>query len=86
MQRIVDTLWKKALTGSTGQIIEEFQKCHLEHPIAKFFDECTELKIKLDRCFRQEVKSLKRKVNFEESKKLKERLQALRRETAENDS
>lgn len=37
------------------QIIEEFQKCHIEHPIAKFFGECTDLKIKLDRCFRQEV-------------------------------
>ncbi|XVE59486.1 hypothetical protein DITRI_Ditri05aG0049700 [Diplodiscus trichospermus] len=66
-------------------IIEEFQKCHLDHPIAKFLGECTELKIKLDRCFRQE-KALKRKANFEQSKKLKERLQALRKETAENDS
>lgn len=37
------------------QIIEQFQKCHLDHPIAKFFGECTELKIKLDRCFREEV-------------------------------
>ncbi|KAG4109361.1 hypothetical protein ERO13_1Z049721v2, partial [Gossypium hirsutum] len=70
---------------SHPEIIEEFQKCHLEHPITKFFGECTELKIKLDRCFRQE-KALKRKANFEQSKKLKERLQALRKETAENDS
>jgi hypothetical protein len=38
------------------QIIEEFQKCHVEHPIAKFFGECTDLKIKLDRCFRAEVR------------------------------
>lgn len=37
------------------QIIEQFQKCHVEHPIAKFFGECTDLKIKLDRCFREEV-------------------------------
>jgi COX assembly protein 2 len=37
------------------QIIEEFQKCHLDHPVKKFFGECTDLKIKLDRCFRQEV-------------------------------
>ncbi|GMJ05649.1 hypothetical protein like AT4G21192 [Hibiscus trionum] len=68
-----------------AEIIEEFQKFHLEHPIAKFFGECTKLKIKLDLCFRQE-KALKRKVNFEQSKKLKERLQALRKEIAENDS
>ncbi|KAI3925412.1 hypothetical protein MKW98_015760, partial [Papaver atlanticum] len=54
------------------EIIEEFQKCHIEHPYAKFFGECTDLKIKLDRCFRQE-KAVKRKTNFEESKKLKER-------------
>ncbi|GKV32097.1 hypothetical protein SLEP1_g40725 [Rubroshorea leprosula] len=39
--------------------------------------------MKLDRCFRHE-KAVKRKANFEESKKLKERLQALRKEMAEN--
>nr|XP_034891314.1 COX assembly mitochondrial protein 2 homolog isoform X1 [Populus alba] len=64
------------------EIIEQFQKCHLDHPIAKFFGECTELKVKLDRCFREE-KAVKRKANFEQSKKLKERLQALRKEAAE---
>ncbi|KXG30434.1 hypothetical protein SORBI_3004G180600 [Sorghum bicolor] len=64
------------------QIIEEFQKCHLDHPVKKFFGECTDLKIKLDRCFRQE-KALKRKANFEESKKFKEQLQAYKREIAE---
>jgi hypothetical protein len=37
------------------QIIEEFQKCHIDHPIWKLFGECTNLKIKLDRCFREEV-------------------------------
>ncbi|WVZ74994.1 hypothetical protein U9M48_023102, partial [Paspalum notatum var. saurae] len=63
-------------------IIEEFQKCHLDHPVKKFFGECTDLKIKLDRCFRQE-KALKRKANFEESKKFKEQLQAYKREIAE---
>ncbi|KAK3183363.1 hypothetical protein Dsin_030649 [Dipteronia sinensis] len=64
------------------QIIEEFQKCHLDHPIGKFFGDCTELKVKLDRCFRAE-KALKRKANFEQSKKMRERLQALRKETTE---
>ncbi|CAH8360646.1 unnamed protein product [Eruca vesicaria subsp. sativa] len=61
------------------EIIEEFQKCHLEHPIGKFLGDCTELKVKLDRCFRQE-KAVKRKVNFERSKKLQERLKTLRKE------
>ncbi|KAL9268904.1 hypothetical protein AKJ16_DCAP25395 [Drosera capensis] len=50
-------------------------KFHSDHPVANFFSKCTELKIKLDRCFGQE-KALKRKASFEESKKLKERLQA----------
>ncbi|XP_074276644.1 COX assembly mitochondrial protein 1-like [Silene latifolia] len=65
-----------------AEIIEDFQKCHAEYPYGKFFGSCTELKIKLDRCFRQE-KAAKRKANFEESKKRKEILQAYRRETAE---
>lgn len=64
-----------------AEIIEAFQKCHVEHPVGKFFGECTELKIKLDRCFRQE-KAVKRKANFEQSKKLRETLQAERKETA----
>ena len=97
----------------------------MNHPVKKFFGECTDLKIKLDQCFRQEVpilvllglvridddiflsvpmwelmmlvfrfpkccfvlceiqKALKRKANFEESKKFKERLQAYKREMAE---
>ncbi|XP_010908063.1 uncharacterized protein [Elaeis guineensis] len=73
-----------------AEIIEQFQKCHIDHPIAKFFGQCTELKIKLDRCFREEVgflpfpsattKALKRKANFEKSKILKERIQAQRQE------
>lgn len=40
------------------QIIEEFQKCHTDHPLGKFLGQCTELKVKLDRCFRQEVRFL----------------------------
>ncbi|GAA0175572.1 hypothetical protein LIER_28718 [Lithospermum erythrorhizon] len=65
-----------------ADIIEQFQKCHLDHPIGKFFGDCTDLKVKLDRCFRME-KQVNRKVNFEESKKLKERLRAQRMEEAE---
>ncbi|KDP42484.1 hypothetical protein JCGZ_00281 [Jatropha curcas] len=70
------------LTLHRHPMCAEFQKCHLDHPIGKFFGECTDLKIKLDRCFREE-KAVKRKANFEQSKKLRERLQALRREAAE---
>ncbi|XP_031489521.1 uncharacterized protein LOC116257050 [Nymphaea colorata] len=57
------------------EIIEQFQKCHMDHPVAKFFGECNDLKVKLDRCFRQERLS-RRKQNFEKSKKFKERLWA----------
>ncbi|XP_020683133.2 COX assembly mitochondrial protein 2 homolog [Dendrobium catenatum] len=67
------------------EIIELFQKCHQDHPIGKFFGECTDLKLKLDRCFREE-KALRRKANFEESKKFKERLKAYRKEMSENSS
>uniref|UniRef100_A0A0E0DER4 NAC domain-containing protein n=3 Tax=Poaceae TaxID=4479 RepID=A0A0E0DER4_9ORYZ len=67
-----------------AEIIEAFQKCHVDHPVKKFFGECTDLKIKLDQCFRQE-KALKRKANFEESKKFKEQLLAYKKEMAEQD-
>ncbi|KAL9678340.1 hypothetical protein QQ045_016184 [Rhodiola kirilowii] len=67
------------------EIIELFQKCHADHPLGKFFGQCTDLKIQLDRCFRQE-KAVKRKANFEESKKQKERLQAFRREQANEEN
>ncbi|GAV84317.1 Cmc1 domain-containing protein [Cephalotus follicularis] len=56
-------------------IIEQFQKCHVDHPIRKFFGDCTDLKIKPDQCFRQE-KALKRKANMKQSKMLQARLQA----------
>ncbi|KAH7290548.1 hypothetical protein KP509_30G053300 [Ceratopteris richardii] len=63
--------------GWSYQIIQEFVKCHEDHPIAKFFGKCTNLKIKLDKCFRLE-KEMKRKANFEQSKKMQERLKAQR--------
>ncbi|KQJ99917.1 hypothetical protein BRADI_3g46020v3 [Brachypodium distachyon] len=70
------------LTLHRHPMCREFQKCHLDNPLKKFFGECIELKVKLDRCFRQE-KALKRKANFDESKKFKEQLQAYKREIAE---
>ncbi|KAI4364132.1 hypothetical protein MLD38_020263 [Melastoma candidum] len=43
-------------------IIEQFQKCHSDHPLGMFFGECTDLEeVKLDRCFREE-EVVKRKV------------------------
>ncbi|KAF9597392.1 hypothetical protein IFM89_017738 [Coptis chinensis] len=73
---------KVARDDDKHKIIELFQKCHADHPVGKFFGECTDLKIRLDRCFREE-KAVKRKANFEESKKMKEKLRAYRKETTE---
>ncbi|CAK9206867.1 unnamed protein product [Sphagnum troendelagicum] len=56
-------------------IIENFKKCHEDHPVQKFFGVCNDLKIELDRCFREE-KAEKRKANFEASKQFKEKLRA----------
>ncbi|KAJ7547454.1 hypothetical protein O6H91_08G086600 [Diphasiastrum complanatum] len=58
-----------------AEIILQFKKCHEDHPIGKFFGECTALKIKLDKCLREE-KAVKRKANFEASIKFKEKLRA----------
>ena len=37
------------------QVILRFKKCHEEHPVAKFWGACNELKYELDNCFRNEV-------------------------------
>ncbi|WJX38401.1 hypothetical protein P8452_26069 [Trifolium repens] len=57
------------------EIIEEFQKCHVEN----------HLKIKLDRCFGAE-KAVKRKANFEKTNELKEQLHVIRKENAASNS
>ena len=43
------------------QEIEALIKCHKEHPYAKFWGECNQIKWALDACFREE-KALKRYV------------------------
>lgn len=57
-----------------AEIIEKFKKCHEDHPIAKYWGVCNDLKFELDRCFRQE-KVHRRKRNLEASKEFKEKLQ-----------
>ncbi|KAK2387994.1 COX assembly mitochondrial protein [Trifolium repens] len=66
--------WNNEMELESLRDHEEFRKCHVENPIAKFFGECTDLKIKLDRCFGAE-KAVKRKANFEKTNELKEQLQ-----------
>ncbi len=41
------------------QEIEALIKCHKEHPYAKFWGKCNQVKWELDACFREE-KTLKR--------------------------
>lgn len=38
------------------QLITNFKKCHEDHPVQKFFGACNDLKIQLDKCFREEVR------------------------------
>lgn len=58
-----------------AEVIVNFKKCHEDHPLQKFFGACNDLKIQLDKCFREE-KQAKRKANFEASKQFKEKLRA----------
>ncbi|CAM6094236.1 unnamed protein product [Calypogeia fissa] len=67
------------------EIIVQFKKCHDDHPVAKFFGVCTDLKIQLDKCFRAE-KEEKRKLNFEASKQFKEKLRASKAAKLSNES
>ncbi|XP_010685459.1 uncharacterized protein LOC104899868 [Beta vulgaris subsp. vulgaris] len=46
---------RRTLKEFSVQVIEAFQKCHGDHPFGKICGKCTELKIKLDRCFMQEI-------------------------------
>eukprot|EP00897_Mesotaenium_endlicherianum_P004469 jgi/Mesen1/404/ME000010S_10856 len=58
-----------------AEIIKHFKKCHEDHPVTKYLGACNDLKIQLDRCFRQE-KAEKRRRNFEASKAFQEKLKA----------
>ena len=37
------------------QLIKKLQECHDDHPIAKFWGVCNDVKYELDACFRAEV-------------------------------
>lgn len=59
------------------EIIVKFKLCHQEHPVAKFWGACNDLKKQLDRCFREE-KRAKQRANLEESRRFREKLSASR--------
>jgi hypothetical protein len=46
------------LTEDCGPIIQLFEECHDEHPIAKFMGRCNDLKRELTLCLRAEVPPL----------------------------
>ncbi len=48
------SLQVRLLTASRLQEIEALIKCHQEHPYAKFWGQCNQVKWELDACFRQE--------------------------------
>ncbi|XP_024543505.1 COX assembly mitochondrial protein 2 homolog isoform X1 [Selaginella moellendorffii] len=57
------------------EIITLFLRCHEDHPAAKFWGKCNDLKLELVRCL-QEEKAVKRKKNFEKSKEFQAKLHA----------
>eukprot|EP00475_Leptophrys_vorax_P034243 TRINITY_DN55026_c0_g1_i1.p4 TRINITY_DN55026_c0_g1~~TRINITY_DN55026_c0_g1_i1.p4 ORF type:complete len:105 (+),score=5.72 TRINITY_DN55026_c0_g1_i1:590-904(+) len=58
---------------SCAELIRKLQQCHADHPIAKFWNVCADVKTELDACFRQE-KVVKRTANLRASKEFQERL------------
>jgi len=47
----------KWILAVVSQLIVNFKKCHEDHPVQKFFGACNDLKIQLDKCFREEVRA-----------------------------
>ena len=61
--------------GLYFQVIEALITCHEDHPVAKFFGVCNDQKWALDRCFREEKKT-NRKKNQEKAKEERKRFLA----------
>eukprot|EP00271_Cylindrocystis_brebissonii_P001803 TRINITY_DN12089_c0_g2_i1.p1 TRINITY_DN12089_c0_g2~~TRINITY_DN12089_c0_g2_i1.p1 ORF type:complete len:105 (-),score=24.87 TRINITY_DN12089_c0_g2_i1:571-885(-) len=56
-----------------AEVIRKFKQCHDNHPVAKFWGACNDLKDELDACFREE-KAERRRANLEAARHSKERL------------
>ncbi|KAL6771441.1 CMC2 [Auxenochlorella protothecoides x Auxenochlorella symbiontica] len=56
------------------EVIDALNRCHKERSIAKFWGVCTDQKLALDACFRQEKKD-NRARNFEKARAERERLE-----------
>mmetsp|Transcript_560 Transcript_560/g.1247 ORF Transcript_560/g.1247 Transcript_560/m.1247 type:complete len:83 (-) Transcript_560:1037-1285(-) len=53
--------------------IEALLQCHKDYPVSKFWGVCTDVKVALDKCFREE-KTLRRAANMQKAKAERERL------------
>mmetsp|Transcript_3861 Transcript_3861/g.5386 ORF Transcript_3861/g.5386 Transcript_3861/m.5386 type:complete len:84 (-) Transcript_3861:70-321(-) len=53
-------------------------QCHEDNQISKFFGACNDVKVLMDKCFKEE-KEEKRRANFEEAQRFKQKFEARRR-------
>lgn len=42
--------------------VESFTRCHVDHPVAKFFNACGDLELEMNACFKEE-KNMRRQLN-----------------------
>jgi COX assembly mitochondrial protein 2 len=84
------------LTKDCGPIIQMFEECHDEHPIAKFMGACNNLKRELTLCLRAEVllrlylssykvqRKMRQRINNEIAMEKRKRIEAKWKEIEEN--
>ena len=62
------------------EVVQALVACHEKHPVAKFFGECNEFKVALDRCFVEE-KEERRRANMRAARAERERYEELRKQS-----
>ena len=84
------------LIQDCGPIIQMFEECHDEHPIAKFMGVCNDLKRELTLCLRAEVffllwqntymwqRKMRQRINNEQAMEKRKRIEAKWKEAEEN--
>ena len=60
-------------------VVQALVACHETHPYAKFWGECNEFKVALDRCF-VEAKEERRRANMHAARAERERYEDLRKQ------
>lgn len=64
------------------KVIDAFVRCHEDNPYMKYLGACNDLKVDLDKCFRDE-KERARKRNAEKAKRDKQRFEEIKRKVKE---